>query len=275
MNCRLTVVVDNTAPGHLVAEHGFALHLATPEGNILFDTGQQAALLTNMARLGLDPQNLAALVLSHGHYDHTGGVAEILKMNPAVRLYLHSAAFQPRYCRDGDLPTVVRMPLAAMEAISRHPDDLVHWLTRPTPFSSFIGITGPISRITDFEDVGGSFSLDPDGRTADTIRDDVAMWLHTPQGLVVCVGCCHSGLVNTLDYIAARTGETRIALIIGGLHLLNSSSQRLERTVAELGRFSILKVVACHCSGEEATAFLRENLEAEVSRGQAGLVVEF
>lgn len=270
----LTVVVDNVAAEDLVAEHGYALHLETPAGNILFDTGQQAALTPNMARLGIDPGKISALVLSHGHYDHTGGVAELLKLNKDIEVYLHSAVFQPRYSLDGEAPAIVKMPFAAMEAITQHRETRIHWLSRPMALSAWIGITGPISRATDFEDTGGSFYLDPEGREVDIIRDDIAMWLHGPDGLIVCVGCCHSGLVNTLNHIAARTGEKRIAMVIGGLHLLTSSRERLERTVEALRTFEIGRIVACHCSGEESVRYLRDHLEAEVSTGYAGLVLE-
>lgn len=274
MTFRLTIVVDNKAADTLCAEHGYSLHLQTPEGNILFDTGQQSAFLPNMQRLGLDPLDISTLVISHGHYDHTGGVADLLKMNREIDIYLHSAVFQPRYSLDGEVPAIVRMPFAAMEAITQHPEHRVHWLSRPVAVTNFIGITGPISRINTFEDTGGSFFLDPEGQQADSIKDDVAMWLHTPDGLVICVGCCHSGLINTLDYITARTGEKRIAMIIGGLHLLHSSPARLEQTVGALQRFMIGKIIACHCSGEEAVRYLQEHLTLEVVWGQAGLTIE-
>ncbi len=271
---RLTVVVDNTAKEGLVSEHGYALHLEGPEGNILMDTGQKDALLPNMASLGIDPEKISTIVLSHGHYDHTGGVADILKHNRNIEVYLHAGVFQPRYSLDGEKPTIVKMPLVAMESVMHHPDVRTHWLTRPVALTKNIGITGPISRENEYEDTGGSFYLDPEGHEIDTIKDDVAMWLHTPEGLVICVGCCHSGLVNTLNHIIARTGESRIAMIIGGLHLLHASSQRLEKTVEKLREFTIGRIIACHCSGENAVAYLNDNLDTEVSAGYAGLVIE-
>ncbi len=272
---RLTVVVDNVAGEGLAAEHGYSLFIEGPDGNILFDTGQKGVLFHNMDKLGIDPYTISTLVLSHGHYDHTGGVAEILQINRKTELYLHAAVFLPRYSLDGDSPKIVRMPLKAMEAAMHHSDERVHWLTRPVALVKNIGITGPISRENDFEDTGGPFYLDPEGRKSDTIEDDIAMWLHTPDGLVICVGCCHSGLINTLDCIIARTGENRIATIIGGLHMLNASPERLKNTVAKLREFEIDKIVACHCSGDKAVSYLRNHLDIEVVTGCSGLVLDF
>lgn len=274
ISCRLTVVVDNKAENDFVAEHGFSLYVETTEGNYLLDAGQKEALLPNLNNLGIAPADISTLVLSHGHYDHTGGVADLIEQNRDIEIYLHAGVFQPRYSLDGEEPTIVKMPLAAMEAVMHHAESRTHWLTKPMIVSGSVGITGPIPRRTDYEDTGGSFFLDPDGHEIDTIQDDIAMYIKEKDGLIVCVGCCHSGLVNTLTRITEVTGENRIALVIGGLHLHNASSQRLEKTVEELNRFKIGRIVACHCSGDDAVKYLRENLNAEVSFGHAGLIID-
>lgn len=273
-NCRLTVVVDNKAAEGLVAEHGFSLLIETDEQTILFDTGEKKALLSNMEALKIKPEKISTLVLSHGHYDHTGGVAEMLKRNRKLEIYLHAGVFQPRYSLDEEKPVIVKMPLAAMEAVMHHPDNKTHWLTKPMELSSKVGISGPIPRVNDYEDTGGSFYLDPEGRETDTLKDDVAMWFKGDEGLVVCLGCCHSGLVNTLTRVTEITGEKRIALVLGGMHLLNASSKRLEKTVEALAAFDIKRIIACHCSGESAVEYLNAHLNADISMGQAGMIIE-
>lgn len=274
MTFRLTVVVDNKATDGLVAEHGYALHLETPTGNILLDSGQKEALLPNMERLDIDPKKISILVVSHGHYDHTGGVTDLLRCNKELEIYLHSESLLTRYCLEEKPPARINMQAAAKESITNHPEERLHWLNNPIDLSDAIGITGTIPRINDFEDTGGKFYLDPEGREIDTIVDDMAMWLRSPDGLIVCVGCCHSGLVNTLTHIIAQAGEKRIALVIGGLHLLNSSDERLTKTVEALRNFDISRLIACHCSGESTANFLNSHLDAEVSSGYAGLVIE-
>lgn len=271
---RLTVLVDNRSVDGLASEHGYSLHLDTPEGAVLLDTGQQGVLVPNAAALGIDLSNVSALVLSHGHYDHTGGVTDMLRLNRNIEVYLHSSVFQPRYSLDGEKPTIVKMPLAAMEAVMHHPDEKIHWVTKPVSLYNSVGITGPISRKCEFEDTGGSFYLDPEGKEVDLIKDDIAIWLHTVKGLVICLGCCHAGLVNTLEHILARSDEKRIDTIIGGMHLLNADSNRLEKTVQKLRDYDIGRMIACHCSGDQAVKYLADNLDFEVVPGYAGLQLE-
>ena len=268
---RLTLVVDNKAADGLAAEHGYSLHIETPEGNLLLDTGQKGALLNNAEALGIDFSALSALVLSHGHYDHTGGIRDILEENRKLDIYLHAAVFQPRYSLDGRNARIIKMPLNAMEAVMHYDDRRVHWLTKPVSPLNGVGITGPIARKCEFEDTGGNFYLDPEGKEIDTIKDDVAVWLHGEAGLVVCLGCCHAGLVNTLDHIMTRTGEKRVDTIIGGMHLLHAGKERLDRTAAALNSMDIGRIIACHCSGDEAVSYLAERLDCEVSTGYAGL----
>lgn len=271
--CKLTVVVDNNAAEGLVAEHGYALHIETPQGNILLDTGQKA-LMSNLRSLQIAPERIDKLVLSHGHYDHSGGVADLLAVNRNVEIYLHSAAFEPRYVREGGESKTVRMSLPDTNAVMHHKDDKTHWLTKPLEILPGLGLTGPIPRKNEFEDTGGEFYLDPEGIDIDTIKDDIALWVKTTEGLVICIGCCHSGLINTLEHITAATGERRIHTILGGMHLLNATSARLERTVAELKNYAIDRIIACHCSGENAVEYLKGELDAEVMVGYAGLSFE-
>lgn len=96
------------------------------------------------------------------------------------------------------------------------------------------GLTGHIPRKTDFEDTGGPFYLDPHGKHPDLIADDLALWIRTDQGLVICLGCCHAGLVNTIHHIRSISGTEIIRAIIGGFHLLHADSRRIEGTTEVL-----------------------------------------
>lgn len=266
----ITIVVDNKAGEGFAAEHGFALWIEEGGRTILFDTGNQEALLPNCRRLDLSFSSLTDLVLSHGHYDHTGGVDSVVSEAGAIQVYLHQAAMQPRYANGEDELRSVRMPAASMRSLWELPDDSIHWLTHPLNLGEHIGITGPISRLTEYEDTGGAFYYDPGGSRPDPIDDDNALWLRGPEGLVVCVGCSHAGIVNTLQTIKKITGETRIRSVIGGLHLINASAERLEKTAEALNNFDLHQLVACHCTGDESFAYLATHLRCEVVQGYAG-----
>ena len=272
---RFTIVVDNKVAEGLVAAHGYSLYVETPVGNVLLDAGERAAFVANAKTLGVDFKEVSTLVLSHGHYDHTGGVADLLQQNKQIEIYLHAGVFTPRYSFNGEKPAIVKMPLSAMQAVMHQRDEKVHWLTKPVSlYDGFMGMTGPIPRKCEFEDTGGKFFLDPEGKHVDQIDDDNAIWFKGPNGLIVCLGCCHAGLVNTLQYIMECSGETKIDTVIGGMHLLHAETSRLEKTVSILNEFDLNKIVACHCSGDEAVEYLAAHLHCEVVSGFAGMQFE-
>lgn len=262
--------MDNTAAPGLASEHGLALWIEAHGRRVIFDTGQSAACVDNAQALGVPLAMADALVLSHGHYDHTGGVARVLELAPQVPVYAHPSVTQERYSiRDGQAKDL-RMPARARKAFASLPPAQFHAVPSPLMLADGVGITGPMPRATAFEDAGGPFFLDAAGRYPDVIEDDVALWIETPQGLIVCCGCCHAGLINTLQYICHVTHTTRIAAIIGGLHLVNASSERLAATTAALQTYNPAAIVPLHCTGAVAVAALQTALPGRVTPGYAG-----
>lgn len=271
----IRVLVDNRAAEGLAAEHGFSLWLEVSGRRVLFDTGQGAALVPNAAALGCDLSQVDVLLLSHGHYDHTGAVADVVRLAPSSRIFCHSNVFVPRYSiRPDEAPRAISMALPSGEALFSVPDGRVQWVTRPRLIADGIGISGPVPRRHSLEDTGGPFFLDPDGCTPDSISDDLSLWIETPRGLVVFTGCCHSGLVNTVEHIREASGVEKIHGIIGGLHLVNASRERIEFTCSALREWNPAFVVPCHCTGEEANSYLRAALGDRVTAGYAGLTFD-
>jgi len=271
----ITIVVDDKAKRGLVAEHGLALWIETAGRRLLFDTGQGPALAANAGKLGVALHLADALVLSHGHYDHTGGVPLVIEKAPAVRVYCHPGAKGPRYSiRDGSAKPI-DMPGASKSALESLSPGRLHWTTRPIEIAPGIGLTGPIPRLTGYEDVGGPFFVDRDGGQSDPIDDDLALWIRTGMGLVVVVGCSHAGLINTLSHALRSSGASGIHAVLGGFHLLEASEARIERTVGALTGLSPNLVVPCHCTGERAVERLRQALGERVLLGLAGATYTF
>lgn len=274
MKLTITVLSDNHAGPGLEVEHGFALWIEISGRRILFDTGAGEAFWHNVAALGVDIAQTDTIVLSHGHYDHTGNLCRVLEQAPRAKLYGHPDSTIARYSIR-ETPKPIRMPLSAAVAVTAMPRLKRHAVTRPMALAANVWLTGPVPRLTEFEDVGGPFFLDKQGETPDEISDDLSLWIKTKAGLVICFGCCHSGLINTLRYIVKVSGTSRIAAILGGVHLVNASSERLERTVEALAAYQIPMIAPCHCTGDAAAAFLAERLGPAVQPGAAGMKWNF
>jgi len=272
---KITILVDNQVGDGLIAEHGLSMWIETSERCILFDTGQKDALEYNAQRLGVDLSRADMLVLSHGHYDHTGAIPYVLQQAPHVPIYAHPEVTHLCYSMKTGHPKSIQMPQKSIEAINNLPRQQLHGVQEPLWLSENMGLTGPIPRETDYEDTGGAFFLDQEGQQPDPIKDDLALWIKTDTGLVVCVGCCHAGLVNTLRYIQQVTKGQKIRAVIGGFHLLNASQHRLDQTIAALQVIHPATLIPCHCTGEYPTAVLCDTFGECVSPGKAGSVYAF
>lgn len=270
---KITILVDNHGDEGLAVEHGFSLWIEAGGQRILFDTGQGGCLAGNAARLGVDLQGADWIVLSHGHYDHSGALDHVLSRAVRAVLCCHPAAVLPRFARRGPQAASIGMPPASKRALDALPLDRIKWTFEPVWLADGIGLSGYIPRRTDFEDTGGPFFLNPEGTHLDTIEDDQALWLETAEGLVVCVGCCHSGLINTLTRIRQLTGRRQVKTVIGGFHLLGAGQRRLERTIAALADLGVPKLIPCHCTGSLAIEALAKAFPKAVQPGRAGLTL--
>lgn len=269
---RITLLADHrTVTPDLATEHSLSFLLELGGRVILFDTGASGLFLRNAELLGLPLEKVGHVVLSHGHRDHTGGLGVALERVPQAQVYLHPRALGPRYSRHPGRPMhEIGFPKESWSAICPVMHSHVNWTTAPLRISPEIGITGPIPRRHPEEAASGPFYLDAEGCQPDPLVDDQALWIRTPRGLVVVLGCAHAGVVNTLEYVLQVTGERHIHAIVGGLHLVQASDDRMAFTADTLARLGVERVFPCHCTGDAGTAFLESRLGARVRRLGAG-----
>lgn len=266
---KISILVDNNAQEGFASEHGLALLLESGGRRVLFDAGQGDALRVNAAKRGVDLSKLDAIVLSHGHYDHTGG----LKDCPGdVPVYCHPEIATPHFSIHDGVPKDISMFRHAKLALKLSE---LHEVGRPQRLFESMVISGSIPRRHSWEDAGGPFFRDAKGVEKDVVPDDMALWIETKGGLIVCLGCCHSGLINTLSYSEELCPGKHIRAIVGGLHLLHADEARLAKTIEALRRYSPDVIIPCHCSGDSAVKLLQSTFGGVVSPGSAGMILDF
>ena len=135
-------------------------------------------------------------------------------------------------------------------------------------------MTGQVLRTTDFETGDSGLYLDTCGCNRDPFDDDQSLVITTDKGLVVLLGCCHAGLINTLEHIADKTGRRDIYAVIGGTHLGFCTGQQLDKTVVVLKQWQIKKLAVSHCTGFTAAARLKQEFPAAFQSAQVGYSLE-
>ncbi len=272
----VTVVVENAERNGFACEHGLAFWIQTPDGNILFDTGQGNALIPNAAAMGIDLSTANYIVLSHGHFDHSGALDQVLEINTSAMLVHHPDIFRQRFSiPENEAPRYIGMQPNVCTAIHKLPPQRIFSSVASLELLPGVGTTGEIPRANSYEDVGGPFFLDEDRTQPDTVPDDQSLWFKTDQGLVIISGCAHAGIVNTVHQARRVTGEHRILGLIGGFHLHSASSHRMRETAKALTDWNVSFVHPCHCSGQNATDYLAAALGNRVTATGTGDILKF
>ncbi|QCQ23081.1 MBL fold metallo-hydrolase [Desulfoglaeba alkanexedens] len=278
MSWKVTVLCENTVtmPG-LLGEHGFSAYVETPETTLLFDTGQGFGLVPNTLCLKKDLQKVSALVLSHGHYDHTGGLLAFLGVRGPCEVVAHPQVLEERFrwmpVGPEEKPISIGLPWREAYVVSR--GARFRWVESFEELAPGVWVTGVVPRRTDFETGDPKFAVLRDGAwVPDPFLDDYSIALNTPEGLVVVLGCAHAGIINILEHITEKTGIDRIHAVLGGTHLGFSAREQLERTIEALKRFKVKTLAVCHCTGQLPAARLAVEFGAGFAFAPVGFVLE-
>jgi len=245
-----------------LAEHGLSLlitvYQAKNKHTILFDTGYtKVGVLHNMALLGLNIEEIEAIVLSHGHMDHTGTLHGILdKISRTIPLVLHPGIFQyPRYTRRPDGAKSIWPRTVVKDDLNEKNVDIIESKSPVCLADDMIMVTGEVERITPFEKGMPNALMEHNGELVhDPIIDDqsIAMKLKG-KGLVVVSGCAHSGIVNTVMFAKKTTGEQKIHAVLGGFHLSGPFFEKFhDPTVEALKKIEPDVLIPMHCTGWKA-----------------------
>lgn len=250
---QLTVLVDNHTliDRYLVGEPGISLLVRDADVTVLLDVGYSDAFLVNARKLGRNLGEVDYVALSHGHLDHTWG------LEPLARYYTELAIEKIPHRR----PTLVAHPdtfvsvsddefpefgsLMSVEKLAKH--FRLQLSVEPQRVGERLVYLGQIPRVNDFE--GRRVFGRKDGQDrGDLVPEDSALVYCSVDGLVVMTGCAHAGICNTIEYAKAVCGDSRVADIVGGLHLMSPAPEQLEGTLAYLQQLRPRRLHACHCT---------------------------
>jgi len=251
---KIKVLVDNNTKidNYLLAEPALCFYIEVDDKKILFDCGYSDVFIQNAFKLKIDLRNVTELVFSHGHSDHTGGLFYLKKLyqdslelginvqTPSI--IAHSEIFSPKFDKKvGD----IGCPVSETQLKDLFKLDLT---TEPKWITPELVFLGEIPR--------------KETETCSCI-DDSAIVYKAKEGLVIIVGCSHSGLVNIIEYAKKVTGETKIQNIIGGFHLLDKKADEIKALTEELKTHHIKKLSPSHCTDLKSKILLSEEFEIE------------
>lgn len=252
---RLTVIVDNLCcRQNLLAEWGYSALLETPEGALMIDTAEHGhVLLHNMTALKINPADIGDLFLSHGHFDHCGGLGEMLRQVPRLRVWgAPGLATERRFGDDAAKTT----PLGGGELL-RLPD------LRPvrdavTILPGVIAFDVPQeARDPAYVHHERLWEVDGEGRILpDRFSDDLSLLVYGEHGPSLLLGCAHAGLPNIMRHVRERFGVTSLYAVVGGMHLAPVNPMLLDAWMNGLSAFPVRLWRPNHCTGFKAAARL-------------------
>lgn len=250
---KITTLIENLAPeaSGLCCEHGLSMLVETHGMRILFDTGATGAFLDNAEKLGVDLTRLDAVVVSHAHFDHSGGMPRFLgKLAENAPLYLGEGYFDGKY-KDIDVEHKyigTRFGEAELAAVGRG------WqpVTDVTVLTEGVWLVRGFARRAAFEKLNPRFVLkDGAGWRTDPFEDEVALAVACKEGLVVIAGCSHCGVVNLTASVSEKLGLP-VWGVVGGSHLIEADEERIDATIAAFKKMGLRRCWLSHCTGERA-----------------------
>lgn len=258
----LSVLMENTASSdEFACEHGLSFLLESADSVVLFDAGKSGDFLDNARRMGCDLAAVTEIVLSHGHYDHTGGLARALRhireiknnrnlppliAHPGVLARRRRPLDAPGGGKDIGISDAARQELAAWPVtFAATPlwlrEDIVFLGEVPHARPELCALVGEV--------------LGDGGYVKDALPDDSALVYVTSKGLIIVAGCSHSGVANIVAHAKAVTGAAVVRAVYGGLHCMSMNDKALAATIAALKEEHLEEIFACHCTGDALNDF--------------------
>ncbi len=266
----ITVLMENTAPCHLTAEHGLSFHIQHRGHSILLDAGSSGKFADNAQKLGVDLAGVEWAALSHGHYDHADGFRRFFAENQTAPVYLRPAAGKSWFSTSQGAPRFIG----------------IHRDMFPNPrFVVLDGLFSPMEGAWLVPETvrGGPFAnrektllekIGPDQFVPDDFSHEQSLVLESERGLVLFNSCSHGGIVNIVQGVLEQFGGKQVYAVLGGLHLIDPEEAYVNAVADRLAELGVERLYTGHCTSAAAFALLRERLQGRLYALTTGARIE-
>ncbi len=256
----ISVLANDLAQPGYASEHGLSIHVSHPEHEILFDTGHTDVYLKNAQKMAIDLSMVHHLVLSHGHYDHMGGLRFFPKENHIKSVILHQDAFIPKYAHE----------------------ETIRYNGAPFKKRDIKWARSLYKEIDNFEEIAPCFYVFgniPNNRQSmiyfaanqhDDFHDELMLVLEEEGGLTLLMGCAHFGVIEGLNLVKAFFPNKQIINLIAGMHLNKASMSEIEYVADALEASTLEKIIPLHCTGTQAMDYFKKRLKNRCHLLRAG-----
>lgn len=298
MGITITTLIENNPSANdsrLFCEHGLSLYIELPGTTMLFDTGQSGDFVQNAANLEKDLSIVDYILISHGHFDHSGGVCKLIEtgmLNPQTKMIVGSEFFNPKYSENKEgavqfsgVKKKLENTLIGGKSYSYIGNEFQEEDIKLKGFSlkrmeeDTINLTEDIiifhhfKQSNDFEKLNTRFVVEENGHhQVDSFKDEISIGIKTDKGLVLIVGCSHIGIVNIMNDVLKQV-DMPIYMIIGGTHLVEADEGRVDKTIEAFKKFGIKKMAVSHCTGEIAIEKLKNCFKDDFVLNVTGNVI--
>lgn len=263
---KISILTDNqTWSNQFGCEHGLSIAITTNSFLLLIDTGQSDLFLRNAQTLNIALAQTDAVICTHWHYDHTGGLATLLEQHPELKVWMHKDAFCTRYSHSSATTKSNGVPHRVQKM---HQKQLLHTIDKTTQILPQVWLislpqAAPANSRLCIRDHNQALAPDP-------FPDELFVLIHTLQGAVLVTGCAHYPLPDVLTHIEQQMGITRYRCIVGGLHLAGAHETTISAQIAQCKKFSIHQWALNHCTCQNALLLWKEEFGQLATRAQAG-----
>lgn len=249
---KITVLSENqTKNPELKSEHGFSLYVETDNKNFIFDTGASGNFIENAGKLEVDLEKINSVILSHGHYDHTGGLSHF--KNKVV--YAHPDLFIPKYKKTDNL-LFEYIGNEYVRCFYEHNNKL-----EIRNVTESIELFADINLVCGFKKAASEnyFYVKPPCENLyikDSFNDELVLTINTANGLVIITGCAHSGIINIIEKCLQITGQSKIFALLGGFHLSKIEEKEVKEIAGKIDAYHIENIGISHCTGDVLAKYL-------------------